>query len=151
MTDNALATVLSRAESERDQILAALRRAEEHARRAQAQAAQLLTYRAEYEQRWQGQFARGGNAEIVQCYRSFMVRLDEALAQQRAQADAAAANDRRLRDRFIEAERRVASVRKLIERRLAEQQRAHAVREQRQSDEHAMQLRQRLRDEPIHH
>lgn len=151
MTHHALATVLSRAESERDQILSALRRAEEQARRAQAQAAQLLAYRAEYEQRWHAQFARGGSAEIVQCYRSFMARLDEALGQQRAQADAAAAHEHRLRDRFVEAERRVASVRKLIERRLAEQRRAHAVREQRQNDEHAMRLRQPARDEPVHH
>ena len=143
MTTNPLATVLQHAESERDQALAALRRAEEQWRRLQAQAEQLLNYRGEYEQRWSTRFAQRGTPEIVACYRSFNDRLDEAIVQQRAQASAANAQCERLRAALAAAELRVASVKKLIERRLAEQRRVQAMRDQRQTDETAQHHRRR--------
>jgi flagellar FliJ protein len=150
MTKTALHTVLERAEAERDLALAALRRAEEQARRAQAQAEQLLSYRGETQQRWSSQFGRRGEIEIVQCYRSFMTRLDEAIGQQNGQAAATGTHCERLRERLAAAEVRVASVRKLIERRLAEHGRALARHEQRQSDEAAQQQHWRhARAEPV--
>jgi len=138
----ALATLLERAEAERDLLHAALRRAEDHLGRLRTQAEQLAGYRGEYRQRWSAQFARGGAPEIVQCYRSFMVRLDDALVQQQAQADHAAAQTEQLRGRLVAAELRVASVRKLVERRKAEQRRVQAMHDQRQADEYAQRARQ---------
>ncbi|MBK1690397.1 flagellar export protein FliJ [Rubrivivax gelatinosus] len=139
----ALATLLEQAESERDQIQAAAQRAEEHARRAQAQADQLDGYRGEYQNRWASQFRQLGAVEILHCYRSFGDRIDEALVQQQQQIDAAKANAERLRQRLVAAEMRVASVRKLIERREHERQRVQARRDQRQTDETAQQIRWR--------
>ena len=142
-----LVTVLEHARKERDLVLAALRRAEEQERRLRAQAEQLVTYRGEYQQRWSAQFSRSGTSEIVQCYRSFMERLDEANHQQHGMASSAGAQCQELRERVLAAETRVASVQKLIERRSLEHRRAQSAREQRQTDESAQQRpRQRLGD-----
>lgn len=137
---SALHTLLTQAEAERDQARAALRRAEDQLTRLRAQAEQLHAYRGEYQQRWGGQFAQGGAIEIVHCYQSFMQRLDEALAQQRQQSDAAAALAERQRAVLLTTEMRVASVRKLLERRQIELRRVQDRREQRQNDETAQQL-----------
>ena len=148
----ALKTLLDHAEGARDQLLAALRRADQQAERVQAQADQLTVYRNEYQQRWAGQFSRRGAIEIVHCYQSFMQRLDEAVAQQQQQVDAATAACERLRGQLMAAEMRVASVRKLIERRVVEQRRAHDRHEQRQTDETAQQIRWRAaQNEPAQH
>ena len=146
----ALNTVLEQAEAERNQAQLALRRAEEQTARLQAQADQLGQYRSEYQQRWAGQFSRQGAIEIVQCYQSFMQRLDEAMAQQTQQAETARQQALRLREQLLAAELRVASVRKLIERRQHEARRNEQRREQRQSDEHAQHLHRRSA-ESIHH
>jgi len=153
MSQDALATLLQRTQDDRDLALAAVRRAQEQTRRLQLQADQLLAYRSEYQQRWAAQFRRSGTPEIVQCYRSFMERLDDALGQQHKQVEAAAAQSERLRAVLQAAELRMASVTKLVERRLDEQRRVQARRDQRQSDEHAA---QRLRwrsttTEPLGH
>lgn len=132
-----LTLLLERAQTERDAATASCQRADQAAARQQAQAAQLQAYRVEYQQRWSLQFGREGRPEIVQCYRSFMERLDEAVLQQSqlvANADLLAA---RAREALLALERRVAGVRKLIERRLAEQQTAMSRREQRETDESA--------------
>lgn len=133
----ALAAVLQHAASERDEALAALRRAEQMLRPLQAQVDQLLNYRGEYQARWSRQFGQRGEMEIVHCYSSFMQRLDEALAGARQRVQHAGAQVERLRARLLATELRVASVTKLIERRLAEQQRVQRRRDQRQTDETA--------------
>ena len=138
-----LALLLERATGDRDRLLGELRRADEVLRHQKAQAEQLFGYREEYVQRWSRQFGRGGAIEIVQCYQSFMQRLDEATTQQAAQVDRAAATLQAVRDALQQAELRVASVRKLIERRQQERQRAEQRNEQKQSDEAAQQLTQR--------
>lgn len=137
---SALPTLLEHAESERDQIQVALQRAEENARRAQAQADQLDGYRGEYRQRWSAQFRQLGAAEILHCYRSFGDRIDEALTQQQQQIETARGHVERLRQRLVAAETRVASVRKLMERRALEQLRLQERRDQRQTDETAQQI-----------
>jgi flagellar FliJ protein len=148
----ALHTLLARAEAERDQIQAACRRADEQAHRAQAQAVQLQAYRGEYQARWAGQFSRQGAIEIVHCYQSFMLRLDEAMAQQQRQVEAMQAQCQRLRQALLAAELRVASVRKLLERRQNEQRCARERQEQRQTDETAQQIRWRAAHaEPAQH
>ena len=150
---SALDTLLQHVEGERDQAQAALRRAEEQARRVRTQTEQLQQYRADYQARWTGEFSRQGTMEIVQCYQSFMQRLDEALLQQTQQADAADAMALRLRQALLAAETRVASVRKLMERRQAEQRLAHDRRDQRQTDETAQQIlwQARQQTEPAQH
>jgi flagellar FliJ protein len=135
----ALNTLLEHSQRERDLALAAVLRAEEQSQRLAIQAQQLDAYRTEYRQRWARQFSRQGAIEIVHCYQSFMERLDEALAQQRQQAEAALAQVLRLGERLQAAEMRMASVRKLIERREAEQRQLQSRRDQRQSDESAQQ------------
>jgi flagellar FliJ protein len=147
-----LHTVLGQAEAERDRALTAMRLAEDLAQQRQVQAQQLQAYRSEYQQRWSGQFSRRGTMEIVQCYQSFMQRLDEALAQQQQQAAAAQAQAQQARQRLLAAETRVASVRKLMERRQAEHRLLQERREQRQTDETAQQIHWHAdRAEPAQH
>ena len=135
----ALNTLLERALADRDLAVLALSRAEELVQRQHAQRTELATYRIEYHQRWAGQFSRQGAIEIVHCYQSFMLRLDEALAQQQRQVDAATGNAQRARQTLLARETRAASIRKLMERRLAEQRLVSDRREQRQTDERAQQ------------
>lgn len=136
----ALNLLLERATQERDRLAGELRRGEEVLQRARVQGEQLVSYRAEYLQRWNTQFGRGGAIEIVHCYQSFMQRLDEATEQQQRHIDAAEAGVAAVRTALVQAEVRVASVKKLIERRQAEQRRAHERRDQRQTDETAQQI-----------
>jgi flagellar protein FliJ len=136
---DALDTLLQRAVAERDQAVLALGRAEQALRRQQLQLEQLGSYRSEYQQRWAGQFGRGGAIEIVLCYQSFVQRLDAALDQQQRQVQTASVGVQRARESLLACEMRAASVRKLIERRSTERQRAQDRREQRQSDERAQQ------------
>lgn len=142
---SALDTLLTHVEGERDQAAASLRRAEGQARRIELQMEQLQGYRGEYQQRWAGQFKQHGAMEIVHCYQSFSQRLEEALAQQQQQLDAAQAQCQRLRQVLLAAETRVASVRKLMERRQLELRRVQDRREQNETDENAQQIRWRAR------
>jgi len=138
-----LLLLLERTQAERDAALADAHRAQMAAGRQRAQAAQLQTYRVEYQQRWTTQFGREGRPEIVQCYRSFMDRLDDAVRQQDvllAQAEIAAEQAQAL---VVWRERRVGAVRKLIDRRLAEAQLLTTRRDQRASDELAQRHSQR--------
>ncbi|MFO1330439.1 MAG: flagellar export protein FliJ [Rubrivivax sp.] len=140
---DALQLLLDRATQERDRLASELRRAEEVSLRARRQGQQLMDYRAEYLQRWNRQFGRGGAIEIVQCYQSFMQRLDEAMAQQQRQIEAAERQQETLREALVRAEVRAASVRKLIERQQAERRRLQDRRDQRHTDELAQQAAQR--------
>lgn len=132
--------LLDRATQERDRLASELRRGEDVAQRARRQGEQLQAYRGEYLQRWGQQFGRGGAIEIVHCYQSFMQRLDEAVAQQQRQIDAADQGVAAMRQLLLQAELRMASVKKLIERRLADARRLEDRRDQRQTDETAQQL-----------
>jgi len=136
-----LRLLMQREEQQRDQAQAALRQAEDAARRASEQNEQLRAYRGEYEARWSAQFNQGGTIDILMCYRSFMQRLDQAVAMQARQAEQAAAQREQARTALLESERRVASVRKLLERRVAEQLHAGRQREQKLSDELAQRMR----------
>jgi flagellar FliJ protein len=124
-----------------DLAQSALQRAGEAARQACEQRDELLAYRSEYQARWTGQFSQGGTMHILQCYRSFMQRLDQAVAMQSRQAELAELQWAQARRGLLEAERRVASVRKLLQRRAAEQAHAGRQREQKLSDEQAQRMR----------
>jgi flagellar FliJ protein len=129
--------LLEREEAERDAAALTLRQAQDHLQRLQLQMTQFTQHRADYIARWQQQFHQAGGIEIVQCYRSFMQRLDQAMAQLTLQQRQAEHNLQRQRHRLVEAEKRVAAIGKLISRRVETYQRAEQRREQKHTDEAA--------------
>lgn len=138
MTDlQPLAILLERHERDRDAAITAHQRALAASRAATAQAEQLEAYRRDYGQRWHGQFRQEGQMPVVNCYQSFMDRLNTAVAQQARAAEFAAQEADRALAALQAAELRCASVRKLIERRLADQRLAADRRDQKQTDEAA--------------
>ncbi|HMO47107.1 MAG TPA: flagellar export protein FliJ [Rubrivivax sp.] len=137
----ALQLLQQREQQQCDAAQAALRQCSDAARRAREQQLQLLGYRGDYEARWSAQFVQGSTIDILHCYRSFMQRLDQAVAMQARQAEAAERQLAQARQALLACERRLASVRKLIERRHAELQRAGRRREQKHSDEQAQRMR----------
>jgi flagellar FliJ protein len=136
-----LQMLLQREQQHCDQAQSALRRADDTARGARQQREQLLAYRSEYQTRWTAQFNQGGTMDILLCYRSFMQRLDQAVALQTRQAELSELHLAQARRDLMESERRLASVRKLIERRAAELAHAGRQREQKQTDEQAQRMR----------
>jgi len=134
---DALQILLEREEADRDAIAVDTRQAQDHLERLNAQVAQFSQYRADYVTRWQQQFHQAGGIEIVQCYRSFMQRLDQAMQQLTLQQRQAEVNLKRQRHRLMEAETRVAAIKKLISRRVETFQRAEQRRDQKQTDEAA--------------
>lgn len=137
MSTQALNILLERAEAERDAALAQLQLLLAQAEQARAQAQQLDQYRGEYQQRWSQQFARQTTIDIVGCYQSFGLRLDQAIDQQGFASRNADSRVERARAALRELELRVASVRKLMERRQAERTRAVQRQEQKTTDEQA--------------
>jgi flagellar FliJ protein len=134
---DALQILLEREEADRDAIAVDTRQAQDHLERLNAQMTQFSQYRADYVARWQQQFHQAGGIEIVQCYRSFMQRLDQAMQQLTLQQRQAEVNFKRQRHRLMEAETRVAAIKKLISRRVETFQRAEQRRDQKQTDEAA--------------
>ena len=136
-----LQVLMQREQQQCDQAQSALRRADDVARRAREQREQLLSYRGDYESRWTAQFHQGGTMDILMYYRSFMQRLDQAVAMQTRQAEISELQLDQARRELLECERRLASVRKLIERRAAELAHAGRQRDQKQTDEQAQRMR----------
>ena len=132
-----LTLLLGQHERQRDAALAEHQRATLASEAAAAQAAQLLTYRREYEQRWGDQFKREGQIELVRCYQSFTERMTQAVEQQTLMADLATKRVEAAMVALRESELRCASVRKLIERRSIEQRLSAERRDQKQTDEQA--------------
>ena len=135
-----LDTLLEQAEADRNRALAAFNQMRARCDAAREQAAQLDAYRADYQQRWAVQFARGAALEIVRCYQGFSERLETAIAQQGHAVVQAQAAQARAGDMLTAHELRVASVRKLIERRAQAQRQMAAQREQKADDEQAMRM-----------
>lgn len=132
---SALQTLLDHATAERDEATAQLYLLLEQTRRVQAQRAQLVAYRDEYQARWTAQFRRSAAIEVVQSYQSFVERLAHAilqLDQQNAQAESKCQDARTL---LLTRETRVAAVRKLLQRRAGELQRTALQRDQKSTDE----------------
>lgn len=130
-----LQALLAQTERERDAALAAHRQAQRASDAARAQAEQLVSYRQEYEQRWQAQFAQGGQITLVQCYQGFIERLTQALESQTRAAQHAASQAAHAGSALRDNELRCASVRRLIERRVRDIHVDVERREQRTSDE----------------
>jgi flagellar FliJ protein len=132
-----LTALLEREAAARDAEVVALREAQGLLVQAQAQSDSLAQYRAEYTARWSAQMRESAAMEIVHCYRSFMLRLDQALAQQQAAVQRAEAAVEKRREELVAAETRVAAVSKLMARRMAEFQRVEQGRDQKTTDEAA--------------
>ena len=130
-----LASLLTHAESQRDAARADQRQALAAHQAALTQSQQLLCYRLEYEQRWNSQFARHGQIELVRCYQGFMDRLTEAVEQQERVARHAGVQLERAQATLLAQELRVVSVQKLIGRRIAQAQLQTDRRDAKQSDE----------------
>lgn len=143
----ALQLLLRHEQSQSDQALLALRRADEANARALQQHEQLLAYRDEYQARWSAQLRSGSAITIVLHYRSFMQRLDQAVTMQARQTELAERQRGQARQQLLDCERRAASVRKLLERRANELAQIGRQREQKLSDEQA----QRRRWRPTQH
>lgn len=131
---------LELAEKDRDVALARCQQAAQALERQRLQAQQLRDYRADYLARWNGQFQRRGTVEIMRCYRDFMARLDQAIAQQALVLQQAQWQHEQARLQLLEQERRAAAIRKLLEKRAAEQALAAQRREQKHTDEQASRL-----------
>ena len=138
-----LQTLLSHAEHERDEALAALLQAEEAGRRLHQQWQQLQDYHADYAARAPTLGGRAAPIDTLRSHHAFMQRLDQALAQQQGVLQAAELRLMLQRQALLALEIRVASVRKLQERRLHETQRGAHRLEQRRSDDFAVQRRWR--------
>ncbi len=138
MTDiQPLTVLLGQNERLRDAALIEHQRVRAASVAAAAQAEQLQAYQREYQARWQAQFQRGGQIELVHCYQGFMERLSQAVAQQARIAEHAAAQVGHALGELRAAELRCASVRKLIERRTQELRIGADRLEQKRSDETA--------------
>lgn len=135
--NEALQLLMERERADRDAAALALRQAQAHAERVAQQVLQFEQHRAAYAQRWQSEFNHSGGIEIVLCYRNFLQRLDQALAQLRVQATQSQAAVARSQMLLVDVERRVAAIEKLLARR-AEQHRMRLGRqEQKLTDEAA--------------
>lgn len=137
---HALSVLLEREEAARDEAKLAYQRALEARMRASNQLQMLVDYRGDYVARWTQQFRQSGAPEIMRAYREFMVKLDQAIEQQRGTLTGTEAQVQRCHQALVAAETRAAAVRKLIERRDAE----HARREERQARKEMDEIAQRL-------
>ena len=136
MTDlQPLTMLLDQHERQRDAALVEHQRVRVASEAAAAQAAQLLAYRHDYEQRWQTQFRQAAQIEVLRHYQSFMERLTQAVEQQARIAEHAHAQVERALVALRDTEVRCASVRKLIERRTHEQRSRSDRLDQKRSDE----------------
>jgi flagellar FliJ protein len=137
---HALQTLLDHAIAQRDNALAAHRRALVALQGAQAQAEQLVAHRNDTIERAGAKAQQTANLVMMQSYQGFMHRLDEAVRQQQARVDAALFRRQGAEQMLVAAELRVASVRKLIEGRLMLADQAAARVEQKASDEFASRM-----------
>lgn len=138
-----LVMLLEREEAARDAARVEADAAHRGAADASKQAGDLVSYRAEYMQRWAERFASSSAIEILRCYRSFVDRIDQAISQQQQAAVRAQAASDAARHKLLMQQRQVASVQRLIERRLAGERDIAHRREQKQIDEAAQRALQR--------
>ena len=135
--NDTLGLLLERAEAERDNAARGLHAASLQAEAAHAQHGDLAGYRQHYQQRWTQSFGQATTMDIVGCYQSFGLRLDQAVDTQGHVAQNADQRELRAREALRAAEMRVAALRQLIARREAEAAKTAHRREQRADDEFA--------------
>jgi flagellar FliJ protein len=134
-----LQVLLQHVQSQRDEALVALQRAEDAQRQLQLQSEQLHVYRNEYDSRHPARAGRAAPIELLRCHLGFMQRLQQAQAHQQGLVQSAQVRVERQRQALLALEMRVAAVRKLLERRGNAQRSADDRLEQRRHDEAAQQ------------
>lgn len=104
---------------------------------AQAKLDTLLQYRKDYQGRFQEAVQNGMNQSDLRNFQDFILRLDEAIAQQRNANEQARGLLQVGRNELQEAQRKMKSFDTLAQRHLASEKKLAAKSEQRQQDEHA--------------
>ena len=130
-----LRMLLEREQKRRDEQMAQVRNAVANAEAQQQQADGLTGYRAEYCQKWSAHFRQAAQMEILRSYHGFLVRLDQAIAQQQSVTEHARRMVEAQRQRLVEREIRVATVERLIQRREAVLAKLADRRDQKNLDE----------------
>lgn len=131
----ALDILLQHAELARDQALAAWQQAQARVHALQQQARQLQGYTAETAARDPAREGRSTSMDSLLGHRSFMQRLQQAVALQQAQVDYAQLQAQALQADLLAREMRVAQVQKLQSRRHQETLRQQDRQQQRLSDD----------------
>ncbi|MBN9373443.1 flagellar export protein FliJ [Hydrogenophaga sp. YM1] len=135
--------VIELAERKRDEALAALSAARREHQAAQEQMDQLTAYAAEAQQRWQARCASGVDAAWLMHHRQFMAKVEHAmdfqtgvLGQKQRQID-------QVQQQVHEAERELATLRQYVARQQEAIQQRLMRREQKQTDEMALNAHRR--------
>jgi flagellar FliJ protein len=97
----------------------------------------LLKYREEYETRFRQAAQSGMTRDEWRNYQSFLGRLDEAIGQQRALADASRLRTRDGQKEWLDKRNKVKAFDALSQRHREHEVRIEAKSEQREQDEHA--------------
>lgn len=142
-----LATLRSELEAQRRALDQRLRSAEQRALEAQARRDELQRYRDEYANGFTARAAAGFAGAGLRDYQAFLARLDEAVRQQGQLVLRAAAELEFEQQRWRDAAVQVKAVEAVGARWDAEEQRSDQRREQRDTDEHALQSFQARRRE----
>lgn len=135
-----LTVLLERAEAERDEAMRAFQEAQQRASHARDQHGQLAQYRSDYQTRWTQTFAQRGTMDIVGCYQTFGLRLNQAIDQQHNVSSYADQRANMAREQLHSCELRVASIKKLLDRRRLEARQRVQRQEQKATDEMAARL-----------
>ena len=135
----ALDILLQHAEQARDQAQRAWQQAQARVRALQQQALQLHTYQQETQARDPARAGRSTTMDSLLGHRSFMQRLQQAMALQQSQLDHAQLQLQALQADLMARELRVAQVQKLQQRRGLETLRQQDRQAQRQSDDASQQ------------
>src|SRR5262245_15050791 len=129
-----VALLVELAEKRRDAAARRLGASLSQLRESSARLDMLERYREEYRRRLGEAGTRGLGAEELRNWRGFFERLEEAVAQQRAEMTAVQGGVEALRGRWIAERQRERSFGMLAERAAAEQRLKESRREQKQAD-----------------
>ncbi len=134
-----LQTLIEYAEQQRDEAMAALLQAEDAARRWRQLWQLLLVYDASYAPRAPPPGGRAAPIDALRSHHAFMLRLQQAMAQQQALLQTAETQVQSERTLLLQREIRVAALGKLAQRREGQERRSTLRLDQQRSDEAALQ------------
>jgi flagellar FliJ protein len=134
-----LQPVVKVAESREQQAARALGESQSQLSQAQQRHAELLRYKEEYLQRFHAAGKVGMNAAQMEDYRQFLVKLDQAIEQQRQVVEQAAQVLETKRRHWFEKRTKTQALDKVVSRYQSAEQRQQDRQEQNEQDEHAQQ------------
>lgn len=132
-----LDTLIDLATDDRDAAAAALGRLQQDHRASQQKLEALLTYRSEYQRRFDAALADGMSMHTLQNYQRFVASLEQAIETQRRALDQSERRVEGGNDQWRSRQRRLQSFDVLATRRREAAARAEARRDQLQTDEFA--------------